>query len=486
MADKPPVELSELSVGPQKGPQERFLASQADIAIYGGAAGGGKTFALMLEPLRHFHNPLFGCVIFRRNTVQIRNEGGLWDTSEELYYPLGATSNQAYLQWTFPYGMQVKFAHLEREATVYDWHGAQIPLIGFDELTTFTEKQFWYMLSRNRSTSGVKPYIRATCNPDPDSFVRKLIDWWIDNDSGYAIPERSGKIRWFLRVKDDLVWGNSRDEILKRYGHGSSIQPKSLTFIPSKLSDNKILMQKDPAYEANLLNLGEVDRKRLLEGNWNVRPQAGNFFRREWFEIVPVIRGGWKAQVRFWDRAATRVTPQSPDPDWTRGLKIAAYPDGTFLIVDLVSTRDTPAEVNKLIKNVATQDGYGCLQMAQQDPGSAGKLEVEDFYKLLAGHQVKSQPFFRDKETRAKAVSAACQVGNIKVLKGKWNDEFFNEVENFPPPKDSGHDDIVDCLSGGYNELTGSPILDPAAVAAMSRILGGANVQSKNHLSPGR
>jgi predicted phage terminase large subunit-like protein len=142
--------------------------------------------------------------------------------------------------------------------------------------------------------------------------------------------------------------------------------------------------------------------------------------------------------------------------------------------------------VNKLIKNVATQDGYGCLQMAQQDPGSAGKLEVEDFYKLLAGHQVKSQPFFRDKETRAKAVSAACQVGNIKVLKGKWNDEFFNEVENFPPPKDSGHDDIVDCLSGGYNELTGSPILDPAAVAAMSRILGGANVQSKNHLSPGR
>src|SRR5690554_534113 len=71
--------------GPQAGPQEQFLKSKADIAIYGGAAGGGKTWALLLEPLSHIANPGFGGVIFRRTTVQVRNEGGLWDESARMY-----------------------------------------------------------------------------------------------------------------------------------------------------------------------------------------------------------------------------------------------------------------------------------------------------------------------------------------------------------------------------------------------------------------
>ena len=101
------------TIVPQPGPQSTFLASAADIAIYGGAAGGGKTWALLLEDLRHIHNPGFGSVTFRRSTVQIRNEGGLWDESNNLYPLVGAEPKEHVLTWKFPSGASASFAHLE-------------------------------------------------------------------------------------------------------------------------------------------------------------------------------------------------------------------------------------------------------------------------------------------------------------------------------------------------------------------------------------
>lgn len=94
--------------------------------------------------------------------------------------------------WQFPKGAKVYFRHLERDDSVFSWQGSEICLLEFDELTHFSE-QFFYMLSRNQSTCGVKPYVRARRNPDSDSWVAKFIQWWWDPDTGYAIPERSGK-----------------------------------------------------------------------------------------------------------------------------------------------------------------------------------------------------------------------------------------------------------------------------------------------------
>jgi len=192
------------TIKPQPGPQTAFLSSPADIAIYGGGAGGGKTWGLLMEPLRHVSNPGFGAVFFRRSTVQIRNEGGLWDESAVLYPQIGGDPKEHTLSWAFPTGASVSFAHLEHDKTRFNWQGSQIPLICFDELTHFSAVQFWYMVSRNRSMCGVRPYIRATCNPDADSWVADLIAWWIDQDTGLPIAERAGKLRWFVRVGEDL------------------------------------------------------------------------------------------------------------------------------------------------------------------------------------------------------------------------------------------------------------------------------------------
>ena len=175
---------------PQVGPQTDFMATAADVCIFGGAAGGGKSYGLLLSPLRYKNVPGFGCTIFRRNFNQIFAQGGLWDEAQKIYQGIrGAQPRMSRSMWVFKdkkdrVVSKVSFAHIEREEDLAKWQGSQICEIGFDELTHFSEKTFFYMLSRNRSTCGVTPFIRATCNPDADSWVAKFIEWWIDQDTG--------------------------------------------------------------------------------------------------------------------------------------------------------------------------------------------------------------------------------------------------------------------------------------------------------------
>lgn len=435
-----------MNLAPQAGPQTDFLATTADIAFYGGAAGGGKSFALLLEPLRHLENKLFGGVIFRRNTVQVRNEGGLWDESENMYQPLEGHPRKDLLQWTFPSGFRMKFAHLEHERSVYDWQGSQVPYMGFDELTHFTKKQFFYMISRNRSASGVPGYIRGTCNPDADSWVAEFISWYID-DQGFPIKERCGKLRYFIRVDDDIVWGDTREELIEK--HGSEQLPKSFTFIPSNVRDNKILMEKDPSYLSNLMALSRVERMRLLDGNWKVKPTAGMVFQRTWFEVVDSIPANVIQRVRYWDKAATKPSPENEDPDWTRGLLLYKLGNGKWIVCDMRSDRDTPLKIESLVKNTASHDSHAVTVWIEQDPGSSGVADAQNYVRLLAGYDVRVAKPSVDKEVRARAVSAQSEAGNILVLRAPWNEEFFTELENFP---DGKHDDIVDVLSGAFNE----------------------------------
>jgi hypothetical protein len=130
-------------------------------------------------------------VFFRRLTPQITNPGGLWDESQNFYPRLGGIPHVGMREWRWPRAGKIKFSHLQFDSTVYDWQGAQIALICFDELTHFTAHQFFYMVSRNRSTCGVRPYIRATCNPDADSWVadflyRSPANAWRTNGAVYA------------------------------------------------------------------------------------------------------------------------------------------------------------------------------------------------------------------------------------------------------------------------------------------------------------
>lgn len=451
-----------IEIRPQPGPQEAFLATPADIAIYGGAAGGGKTWALLLEPLRHIANREFGAVIFRRESVQITNEGGLWDEAMGLYPMLGG---QAKLSprpiYGFPSGSRISFAHLNLEGDVLDWQGAQIPLIEFDELTHFTKSQFFYMLSRNRSTCGVRPYVRATCNPDVDSWVAEFVAWWIDQETGLPIPERSGVLRWFVRISDTIVWGDSPDELAASCGCDVS-DAKSVTFIAASVHDNKILLAKDPGYLANLKALARVERERLLGGNWKIRPAAGLYFLRADATLVeerPPDVGRW---VRAWDLAATEKTEDNDDPDWSVGILMGRRrPSQRIVVADVVRVRRKAAEVRELVKRTARIDGAHTTIRMQQDPGQAGKDQAASYVRELDGFAVFTRPVTGDKVLRAEPFAAQWQAGNVDVVRGPWNEAFFSELEGFP---EASHDDQVDALSEGFHALRSTGIAIAAAV----------------------
>lgn len=283
----------------QKGYQLNALSSSADIVIGGGAAGVGKTFCILLEALRHVDNPNFGAVFFRRTSPMIKAEGGLWDASQKLYNLIdGAEPKSSVLEWHFESGAKIKFSHLEHEKNIYDWQGSEIPLIVFDELTHFSKKMFFYLLTRNRSTSGIKPYIRATCNPDPDSWVADMIDWWIGDD-GYPIPERQGCIRYFMIENDNYIWGDSKEEVIGKGYH--IIQPmvdasngevtaesfvKSLEFVGGSIYDNKELLKIDPAYLGNLNAQDEETKNQLLRGNWKVSTSDNDIYNYDKFKDI--------------------------------------------------------------------------------------------------------------------------------------------------------------------------------------------------------
>lgn len=445
-----------VTLGPQPGPQTAFLTSDADIAIYGGAAGGGKSFAVLLDAAKKIGHPGYGAVVFRRTLADQKKEGSLWDTSFRVYGGLaGAKPRNDNLSWKFPARTTITFSHLEHEKDVLDWQGAQICGLYFDELTHFTRKQFFYMLSRNRSTCGIRPFVRATCNPDADSWVAELISWWIDED-GFAIADRSGILRWFVRIGDEIRWGESKEQLLIDFPES---EPKSLTFIKSSLADNKVLMDADPGYRANLLALDRVERARLLDGNWKIRPSSGLYFQRHWCEIVDVIPAG-TAFVRGWDLAATEKRPDN-DPDWTVGTKIGRCPDGGFIVADHVYIQATPARVKALVHSTAVRDGYETRIHLPKEPAQAGKEQVEAYKQLLVGFNVRFTPPSGDKVTRFTGFSAQADpgsrrgYGNIRVLRAPWNDRFFTQLEGFPPETGRGHDDDADAVSEAFNGLVG-------------------------------
>ena len=454
---------------PQSGPQEMFLSSPADIVIYGGAAGGGKTYGLLLSALRYKNVPGFGCTIFRRNYNQIFSEGGLWDEARDMYQGVrGAGQNLSRSRWVFRdrrgrITSKVTFAHIERDDNLSNWQGAQICEIGFDELTHFSEKAFFYMLSRNRSKCGVKPFVRATCNPDVDSWVAKFIEWWIDPETGYPIPERSGKIRWFIRRDEAIHWADTKEELWERFDLRTTVergQPKSATFIMSSVYDNRALLEIDPGYLANLMALPLIERERLLKGNWKIKAAAGLFFKRTQLgDILDTIPNDVVQWVRCWDLAATEKT-EGGDPAYTAGVLMGKRADGRYIVADVVNKQMSASDVRKTIKLTAQIDQTMFKRVRirlPQDPGQAGKEQAQSYIKFLSGYDVCTVPESGSKESRAEPMAAQWQAGNFDLLAAPWNEEYLTQLENFP---DSKFKDMVDASANGFAEIEAKSIFN--------------------------
>lgn len=447
-----------MEIRPQPGAQSRFLSSRADICVYGGSAGSGKSYALLIEPLRHIHVPGFGGVLFRREAKELTMEGGLVSKAMSIYPYLGATyRSQPSPSFTFPSGAKISFGHLNQENEVMAWKGSEICYIGFDEVDGFSDFQVMYMQSRNRSTCGVRPYIRMSCNPSADSWLAKYLEWWIDQKTGYPIQDRSGVIRYLIRVNGERIWADSREELVAGYGCDYN-DPKTVSFVPAKITDNPILLKKDPGYLSNLKGLSRVERARLLDGNWLIRAEAGMYFSREDSVIID-----WKPDdskifkwVRSWDLAASEES-DGRDPDWTVGILGGRKENGNIVIADMVRVRRKANDVQSLVRNIAMKDGKETFIVIPQDPGQAGKHQIESYRKVLNGFTVISRAITKNKLTvaasGADSPAALWQRGCIELVRANWNKDLLDELDAFPTPK--VHDDIVDCLSACVRNLPG-------------------------------
>ncbi len=444
----------EIVIEPQPGPQTAFFLTPADIAGYGGAAGSGKSFALLLESLRHVDNSEFGWVIFRRTYPEIKNEGGLWDEASKLFPLIGATSTETTLEWDFPSGAKGKFAHMQHEKDKYSWQGSQICFIGFDELTHFTRSQVFYMISRNRSTCGIKPYMRFTFNPDADSWVKTFFAPWVDEKWPEDDRAKSGELRWFVIEGDVLHW------LPKGGTYPNEEYPfaKSVTFIEADIYDNPKLLEKDPGYLANLHALPLVERERLLHKNWQIRAEGGNKFKKHWFPVIDTIPDDIEKVVRYWDFAATEEMPANSErdgPDYTASVKLGRRKAGAFpryIVLDATWDRKSPGGVETMVKNLASQDGRACPIYFEEEGGASGKSNTFNFkVRVLEGYEAHGVRSTGSKEVRANTFSSQAEAGNVAVLRAHWNDGYFGFLEPFPSAK--VHDDPVDASSGAMEQL---------------------------------
>ena len=312
------------------------------------------------------------------------------------------------------------------------------------------------MVSRNRSTCGVRPYIRATCNPDADSWVADILAWWIDPETGLPISERAGMLRYYIRVAGKIEWADRPEELMQHLPRPQELppgfelpRPISVTFIPAKVFDNPALLRVNPDYLAWLLSLPLLECERLLGGNWKIRPAAGLYFKREWCTVVDEVPAELDHIVRYWDLAATEKT-EFNDPDWTVGIKLGRDRSGGYWVLDMVRRRANPGDVERLLLDTAAQDGKRVRIGFGQDPGQAGKSQAQHLVRALSGFTVNPASETGDKLTRFGPFSSQCRAGNVKIRRGSWNEELLRVLEGFP---DLAHDDEVDACSGALEML---------------------------------
>jgi predicted phage terminase large subunit-like protein len=452
-------------IQPQPGPQTVFASSIADIAIFGGSAGGGKTLALLLEGGRHVNVPGYGGVIFRQSFPQITNQGGLWDTSRKIYPYIGGKPTRTELKWEWPLGTRVRFHHMQDDSVVNDWQGSQVPYIGWDEGTHFSSFQFWTVtLSRARSECGVKPYTRMSCNPDPLSWVKKFVAPWIDG--GFPNPAESGELRWFMRDDEGEVVWVERDWRSKR-----GRKPISVTFVRSSVFDNKIMLAENPEYLDFLEALPLIERERLLYGNWDIM-ESGNMFRRAWFQQ----RIAWAfvprdcRWCRFWDLAASEVKKGKKEPDFTASALLGySESTGRYYFKDLLLMQETPWVVKNAALETAISDlrmlrAHGCHSYKirlEEEPGASG-ITVTDDYRRFFEEKLAFTDFDGIRSTgskveRAKTISADAQRGLVIMVEEEgetaaWIDTWLSYAAPFP--RLGVKDDPVDACSGARIALS--------------------------------
>lgn len=396
--------------------QKVFLRTNAMEALFGGAAGGGKSSALLMAALQYVDTPGYSALLFRRTLQDLTLPGALMDRFKEWIAPHDEIRwNANTYTATFPSGARIGFGYLNNKDDYLRYKGVEVQFIGMDEVTEIRESDYRYLFSRLRRPSTgplaqVPLRMRCASNPAPN-WVRQRF----------------------------LVEGPEYNRV----------------FVPSKLTDNPGI---DPdSYRRALQELDPIERRRLEEGDWWAT-SLGSMFQRGDFVLVdpfevPEISTSSARVVRYWDLAATEPSYSNPDPDWTVGT-LMMFDKGIAWILDVQRARVKGEKVEELIGRTALEDGPTVSIRMEQEPGSAGKNLVDQYARyVVPGYDFSGVRATGDKVTRARPFAAAVANGNVRVVRGSWLTAWLDEMSSFPEV--ANHDDQVDSAVGAFSFLAG-------------------------------
>lgn len=458
-----PLPAQALFLGMHTWPKHRDKGGVFEC-LYGGAAGGGKSDALLMAAAQYaWKRPEFSGLLIRRSYAELAKADALMDRALKWWKPRGVHWNGTDKVFTFPSGAKVELGYLQNQADQAQYQGAAYQFVGWDELTHHPDDSGYRFvsLSRLRRPAGSTIPLRALSASNPGS-------------AGHAWVKRR-----FLGDHDPQT--------------GAWLDPMH-PFIPARVIDNPYLDVDE--YVESLSHLHPTLRRQMLEGDWDAR-EPGDYFRPEWFgpllDDTSALEG---VRVRWWDLAAS----ESTDAARTAGVRMVRLPAGVMIVEHSKAFRATPGKRDAKIVQTAKEDGPGTVVGLEIEPGSGGPAQFESLSNTLraqgfqvVGRRPKAEQSTSQKKwtqdapksdegkaRRAEPVAALLekgfqrrgegddidvpwhnadaglplerQVEGIRCCSGPWVTPFFDEIGLFPGDRDTLKDQ-VDALSGAWAYL---------------------------------
>lgn len=448
------MENSLLSV--QSGFQTKVFKCEADIAIVGGAMGSGKSYALILEVMKHINDPYFRCGIFRRERGNIVCTGGLWEELLDVASNAGYSvkTNKQQLIITFPSGASVQFGHANHSNLKEFLKGTQYTTVFIDEGNQFEEEIFKFLIARLRSKAKIKPYMRITTNPC-EGWIKNMVKSYLNTEE-YPVLEECGKIKYLYFINNEPIVRNKKEDFSKEFGLSKKELDyvRTFTFIAGTVEENKKLLEQNPEYMANLNTLASHEKDRYLYGWWGELPKDGMFQERD-FQTYYTLPDKIDRHIIVIDTAlkAAKHNDYTVATCW-------AFKKNKLYLIDMLRGKWSYASMKARVEAfIESNENVDSVYIESIQTGSILLEDLRDSDTLKSiSASIRFRPMHRPaRESKLKrAQGALANLGHIKVFlphNSRIKRPFLKELCAFSGDMTHANDDIADTFFDAINIL---------------------------------